>query len=246
MATWAVGANSRPLMPSTHVECLSMYLGIIRRCVEKGLASSCAMTLSAMLSHGALSKLARTRREAWINGATRSRGQGGRPRPARLGVWSFGNLDLVDELVDVVVKHSVRVADAPFRPAAAADAAVQGKRDEYTLPPGRQLVPFGVETWGRLGSAAEAFLRWLHAASSRRAFLRGLPSSRVVADVRATIDAVVYKNAGNACEWALSSVPGQARRPPLWIQRSATRAEEASAPPPPRPGLPEDALPVVL
>ena len=160
------------------------------------------------LAWGSIEAVAHTRREAWIQGATRKRGQGGRPRPARLDVWAFGTMDLVDELVDVVVKHPAGadvVGVAAARPAAAAELAEQGKRDEYSLPAGRRLVPFGVETWGRLGSAAEALLGRMHAAASR------------VSDVRATIDAAVYKSAGNACDWATSGLPGQQRRPPVWL-----------------------------
>ena len=182
------------------------------------------------LAWGSIEAGAHTRREAWINGATRKRGQGGRPRPARLDVWVFGTLDLVDELIDVVVKHPFGadiLAEAATCPATAANLAEQGKCDEYKLPAGRQLVPCGVETWSRLGNAAEALLGRLHAASSRRAFLRGLPLSRVVSDVRATIDAVVHKSASNACDWAMSSIPGQSRRPPVWLQRGAERRARA-------------------
>ena len=201
------------------------------------------------LAWGCIEAGAHTRREAWVRGATRTRGSGGRPRPARLDVWAFGTLDLVDELLDVVVKHPAGndiLASAASRPAAAADVAEQGKWDEYSLPAGRNLVPFGVETWGRLGTSAEAFLGRLHAASSRRAFLRGQPVSRVVSDVRAMIDAVVHKSAGNACEWAINGLPGGQRRPPRWSQRSAQQSMEASAPAPPSAGLHSDALPVLL
>jgi hypothetical protein len=199
------------------------------------------------LAWGCIEAGAHTRREAWIRGATRQRGRGGRPRPARLDVWAFGTLDLVDELLDVVVKHPAGndiLALAATTPAAAADDAEQGKWDEYTLPPGRSLVPFGVETWGRLGASAEGFLGRLHAASSRRAFLRGLPVSRVVSDVRAMIDAVVHKNVANTCEWAMAGLPGEQRRPPRWSQRSARLSQEASAPAHPRAGgVPDRALP---
>jgi hypothetical protein len=198
------------------------------------------------LAWGAIEAGAHTRREAWVNGATRKRGHWGRPRPARLDVWAFGTLYLVDELLDVVVKHPTGAdicAAAAGQPSAAAALAEQGKRDEYTLPPGWQLVPFGVETWGRLGPSAEAFLSRLHAAAFRRAFLRGLPVSRVASDVRAVIDAVVYKSAANACKWSVEGLSGEVRKPGLWVQRSAVRALEASAPAPPRAGLPVDAIP---
>ena len=201
------------------------------------------------LAWGCIEAGAHTRREAWIRGATRQRGRGGQPRPARLDVWAFGTLDLADELIDVVVKHPAGndiLALAATTEAAAADEAERGKWGEYTLPPGRCLVPFGVETWGRLGASAEAFLGRLHAASSRRAFLRGQPVSRVVSDVRAMIDAVVHKSVANTCEWAINGLPGEQRRPPRWSQRSAPQSIEASAPAPPRAGLPNEALPVLL
>jgi hypothetical protein len=146
-------------------------------------------------------------------------------------------LDLVDELIDVVVKHPASadvLVDAAAHPAAAANRAERGKIAEYSLPGGRSLVPFGAETWGRLGDAAESFLGRLHAASSRRAFLRGQPSSRVVSDVRARIDATLYKCAGDVCDWSLGGLPGQSRRPPLSMQRSQTRSLEAAAPAHPR------------
>ena len=42
----------------------------------------------------------------------------------------------------------------------------------------------------------------------------------------------------------MSIIPGQPRRTPLWIQRSATRAEETSAPPPAHEGMPRGGVPV--
>ena len=118
------------------------------------------------------------------------------PRPARLDVWIFGTADLQDELIDVAVKHPCGadiIEAASVSPAAAADKAEAGKHGEYSLPGGRQLVAFGVETWGRLGAGAEAFLGRLNAAASRRSYLHGLPPSRVASDVRAKIDAHVYR-----------------------------------------------------
>jgi hypothetical protein len=98
------------------------------------------------------------------------------------------------------------------------------------LPGGRQLVAFGVETWGRLGAGAEAFLGRLSAAASRRAYLHGLPPSRVASDVRAKIDAHIHRCAVQACEWAVHALPGQTRRTPLRLVNSHSRAADAAAP----------------
>ena len=71
----------------------------------------------------------------------------------------------------------------------AAKVAEREKLKEYMLPAGKVLTPFGVETFGRLGKAAEELLRRMQAVAANRSRLRGGSASRAIERLRERIDA---------------------------------------------------------
>ena len=78
--------------------------------------------------------------------------------PGRLDLYAFGQAGLMEVMVDVAVKHSC--AGPLERHAAKEDGYVaklaeREQLKEYIMLAGKVLTPFGVETFGRLGKAAE-------------------------------------------------------------------------------------------
>ena len=84
------------------------------------------------------------------------------------------------------------------------------KRREYVLPGGKALTPFGVETFGRLGPAAEELLSMMQAASANRSRLRGGHANRIIERLRERIDAHLHRHAGHMCALAEHGLGGSA------------------------------------
>ena len=81
--------------------------------------------------------------------------------PGRLDVYAMGQAGLMEVLIDVAVKHPCTeqlMQHAAAKDGHAGGVAEREKRREYILPGGKALTPFGVETFGRLGPAAEELL----------------------------------------------------------------------------------------
>ena len=91
---------------------------------------------------------AHVRREAYVKAfATPEHG-------AWLDIWAFGSIHIQDLLVDVTIRHPMADAYQPHaaeQPGYAAGIAEHQKPERYPEKDGRSVVPFAVETWGRLG-----------------------------------------------------------------------------------------------
>jgi hypothetical protein len=139
---------------------------------------------------------------------------------AWLDIWAFAGLRIQDLLVDVTVRHPMASAYQPAAASqdnAAAEAAEAQKSDRYPPRGGRSIVPFAVETWGRLGPQAEQLLESLAAEASRHAVRRGQDATAgdFVRRWRATLDALLQKDIALALDSARCGLPGrphQARR----------------------------------
>jgi hypothetical protein len=116
-------------------------------------------------------------------------------------------------LIDVAVKHpctDVLVPHAAERDGHAPNMAEHEKRREYILPAGKKLTPFGAETSGRLGNAAEKLLAKMQAAAANRSRLRGGHANRIVERLRERIDAHLHRHAVQMCTFAEHGLQGTA------------------------------------
>ena len=133
--------------------------------------------------------------------------------PGKLDIYAYGQLDIMETLIDVAVKRPCTEslqARAALQFGFAADVAEGEKLRDYRLPPGKVLTPFGVETFGRLGRCAEAFLQRLQTATTNRARLRGGHACSIVRRHREKIDAHLHRCAATACAQAEEGVGGVA------------------------------------
>ena len=145
---------------------------------------------------------------------------------AVLDVWGFGCRDLPDLLLDVTIRHpgAARHLDAAARvPGATARQAEKDKTARYPPSGGRSVVPFAVETWGRLGDGAEDLLQCLAAAAAHHARRRGqdCEASGRLKSWRAILDASVQRGVAEMQVAARYGLPG---RP---LQRRGPRQESS-------------------
>ena len=136
-------------------------------------------------------------------------------KEAWLDVWAYGVPELPDCLVDVTVRHphSDRYLPSASRSAGhAAGLAEKQKDDRYPTSQGRSVVPAAHETWGRLGSSAEALLARCAAAASRRSRRRGKEPGNCLRRWRAQLDAALMRGIATQLVSARCGVPGRARR----------------------------------
>ena len=155
------------------------------------------------------------RREAWVREfATPS-------SEAVLDVWAFGVADVADLLVDVTITHPLCASQQPqasTEAGSAAAAAEMRKWQRYPAAGGRMVVPFAVETWGRLGDEAESLLETLAAAASRRANLRGHSCSATgyLKRWRAALDAVAQRGVAMSLTSAYVGLAGRPHKKKTW------------------------------
>jgi hypothetical protein len=67
--------------------------------------------------------------------------------PGKLDIYAYGQLDIMEALIDVAVKHPCTESlqtRAALQFGFAADVAEGEKLRNYRLPPGKVLTPFGV------------------------------------------------------------------------------------------------------
>ena len=133
--------------------------------------------------------------------------------PGRLDVYAVGQAGLMEVLIDVAVKHpctEALLAHAAERDGHAAKIAEDEKLREYFVPAGKKLTPFGVETFGRLGCAAEELLAKMQAVAANRSRLRGGHANRIVERLRERIDAHLHRHAVQMCIFAEHGLQGTA------------------------------------
>ena len=96
----------------------------------------------------------------------------------------------------------------------AALRAEERKFERYPEKDGRRIVPFAVETWGRLGEHAENLLQVLAAEATRYARMRGhaTTASNFLRRWRATLDAVLQRGIAMSLISAKTGLPGRAVR----------------------------------
>ena len=134
---------------------------------------------------------------------------------AWLDVWGFGTTPVSDALIDVTIRHP---ADLRYQPGAAnsprltAAKAEEEKRARYPPARGRITTPFAIESWGRLGSGAEALLVHLSAAASQRDLRRGRVEVGRLQRWRARLDATVQKGIVRSLAAACEGLPGRAHQ----------------------------------
>ena len=80
------------------------------------------------------------------------------------------------------------------------------------------VVPFAVETWGRLGAEAESLLETLAAAASRRATLKGqlCSASGYLKRWRAALDAVAQRGVAMSLSSAYGGLAGRPHKKKTW------------------------------
>jgi hypothetical protein len=140
---------------------------------------------------------------------------------AWLDIWAFAGLRIQDLLVDVTVRHPMASAYQPGAADADGVAAVAGEGDKterYPSSGGRRVVPFAMETWGRLGPAAEALLESLAAEATRQSLRRGqaTTASAYLRRWRATLDAALQKAMAAALSSARCGLPGRPFKGGRW------------------------------
>lgn len=140
---------------------------------------------------------------------------------AWLDIWTFAGLRIQDLLVDVTVRHPMASAYQPGAADADGVAAVAGEGDKaerYPSSGGRRVVPFAMETWGRLGPAAEALLESLAAEATRQSLRRGqaTTASAYLRRWRATLDAALQKAMAAALSSARCGLPGRPFKGGRW------------------------------
>eukprot|EP00929_Paragymnodinium_shiwhaense_P021813 TRINITY_DN14119_c0_g3_i1.p1 TRINITY_DN14119_c0_g3~~TRINITY_DN14119_c0_g3_i1.p1 ORF type:complete len:260 (+),score=27.98 TRINITY_DN14119_c0_g3_i1:2-781(+) len=152
---------------------------------------------------------AHVRREAFISAFSTE------AHEAWLDIWAFAGHSIQDLLVDVTIRHPMSSAyqpDASRTAGSTAAAAEEQKQKRYPPSAGRQVRPFAMEAWGRLGADAEELLQTLAAEATLHARRRGhaATASTFLRRWRATLDAVLHKGIANSL---LASRTGLAGRP---------------------------------
>jgi hypothetical protein len=117
-------------------------------------------------------------------------------------------------LIDVTVRHpmAVRYQPSASREAGAtAAAAAKEKRDKYPAGGGRAVVPFALESWGRLDVSAEDMLQTLAAAATQHARWRGqlATASGLLRRWRASIDGCLQRGVAAERVAARCGLPGR-------------------------------------
>ena len=152
---------------------------------------------------------AHVRREAYVRAFSTQRSE------AWLDIWAFGTSQIQDLLIDVTVRHPMVSAYQPHASQTAGVAALRAealKFERYPEKDGRSIVPFAVETWGRLGEHAENLLQMLGAEATRHARLRGhaATASSFMRRWRAALDAVLQRGVAMSLIAAREGLPGRA------------------------------------
>ena len=169
-----------------------------------GLDDDAADSLAGMIEEAG----AHVRREAFIKTFCT------KATDAWLDIWAYGSASIQDLLVDVTIRHpmSDRYQPAAARvPAAAANAAAEEKRERYPPRSGRQVVPFAMETWGRLDAEAESLLQQLAAAATLHARRRGQAATAgaFLRRWRAILDACLQRSMAASLTAARLGLPGK-------------------------------------
>ena len=154
---------------------------------------------------------AHVRREAWIQEFATDAAD------AVLDIWAFGCSDIADLLIDVTIRHPMSAAYQPSASHSPGIAAAAGERSKFTRYPaahGRAVIPFSVETWGRLGTHAEELLQKMVAAATRHNVMRGhapAPGS-ILKRWRAALDAILQRGVAMSLLSARYGLPGRQHR----------------------------------
>ena len=132
-----------------------------------------------------------------------------------LDIWAFGTPDVSDLLVDITITHPFCASQQPVASMVAgsvASSAEERKWRRYPAAGGRAVVPFAVETLGRLGDEAEMLLEQLAAAACRRASLRGrvCPASGYLKRWRASLDVITQRGVAMSLASAYDGLTGRA------------------------------------
>ena len=133
---------------------------------------------------------------------------------AWLDVWAFAGLRVQDLLVDVTVRHPMSSA---YQPAAASTDGVAAEEAEaqkvkrYPPAGGRVVIPFAMETWGRLGPQTEHLLQFLAAEATlhHRRCGQDVTAGSFLRRWRATLDAIILKSVALSLMAARCGLPGR-------------------------------------
>ena len=133
---------------------------------------------------------------------------------AILDVWCFGCHEMPDLLLDITIRHPAAASyltSAAATPGFTAESAEKDKISRYPPRKGRSVVPFAVETWGRLGNAAEEVLQKLAAAATRHAWRRGqcTEAGSRLKRWRAVLDASLHRSMATMLLAARYGLPGK-------------------------------------
>ena len=92
---------------------------------------------------------------------------------------------------------------------------------KYPATAGRQVTPFAVETYGRLGPQAEAFIETIAAAARKQAMRAGREPGRAQARWRAALDAALLRGIAAQLAAASDGLPGKQVRSRRPVDRTA-------------------------
>ena len=142
---------------------------------------------------------------------------------AWLDVWGHGIPEIFDILLDVTVRHPRAGRyrpDSEKQAGAAASKAEAEKLDKYPAASGRHIWPVVHETWGRLGSQGELFLRCCAAAARRHGRRRGKVTGGELRRWRARLDGALQRAVAMQKAAASRGLPGRRphRRRPLDLE----------------------------
>ena len=152
---------------------------------------------------------AHVRREAYVRAFSKPSSE------AWLDIWAFAGLRIQDLLIDVTLRHPMASAYQPSAATCDAAAAVRAEAEKikrYLPNGGRSVIPFAMETWGRLGPQAEELLEILAAEATRHAERRGHATTACAFKRRwlATLDAALQKAMASALASARIGLAGKA------------------------------------
>ena len=138
-------------------------------------------------------------------------------REAWLDIWAFGGVQIQDLLIDVTIRHPAAEAYQPRaaqQPGHAASSAEQQKLERYPERDGRSIVPFAVETWGRMGGRAEDLLQKLAAEAARHHCRRGQSTTAgtFMKRWRASLDATLQRGQAMSLIAARVGLAGRAHQ----------------------------------
>ena len=148
-------------------------------------------------------------------------------REAWLDVWAYGIAEVPDALLDITVRHprAERYQPGAANAAGFAAAKAESEKDErYPCQSGRSVWPIAHETWGRLGSQAEALLQVCAAAAARRAYRRGRLPGNCLRRWRARLDATLHRSIAAQLSAARGGLPGRHCRRPAPVDKACLEA----------------------